>query len=330
MNLTSKYMGFDLRSPLVVSASPLSEKIDNIKLMEDSGAGAIVLYSLYEEQIRIDQKEMFYHTSNSSDGSAEASSYFPDASDYRMGPEEYLKHIAKAKEAVKIPIIASLNGATKGGWTDFAKKMEEAGADAIELNLYNVETDMNTDSSIIENNYLEIVKSVKSSVSVPVAVKISPFFTSTAHFAKKLDNLKIDGLTLFNRFYQPDINLETLEVTPNVLLSTSFAMRLPLRWIAILKGSINASLAATSGINSPEDIIKMVMAGADVTMLASVLLRNGISHLKILEKGILDWANEKEYESIEQMKGSMSQKKIGNPAAFERAQYMQAMTTFKM
>lgn len=329
MNLKTNYMGFELSSPLVVSASPLSKSIDNIKTMESAGAGAVVLYSLFEEQIRMDQKELFDFISSGADLSAESSTFFPEAEDYNMGGEEYLKLIEKAKSAVSMPIIASLNGSTKGGWTDFAKRIESAGADALELNLYSVETDMDTPASIIENKYLDIVKDVKTSIKIPVAVKISPFFTSTAHFAKKLDEIGINGITMFNRFYQPDFDLEAMEVTPNLLLSTSFAMRLPLRWTAILKGRIKASIAATSGINSAEDVVKLILAGADVTMLASALYRSGINYIKDLEGGIIKWMEENEYESIEQMKGAMCQKNVANPAIFERSNYLRALTTYK-
>lgn len=329
MDITTKYMGMTLRSPIVVSASPLSEDIGNIKKMEDAGAGAVVLYSLFEEQIIQEQKEVFYHSTAGTYSFAEALTYFPEPDEYRVGPEGYLDLIRKAKEAVKIPIIASLNGSTNGGWIDYAKKMQEAGADAIELNIYYIPTDMNLTSLDIENNYIEIVKHVKSAVSIPVAVKLSPFFTNMANMAKKIDDVGADALVLFNRFYQPDIDLDYLEVKPQIQLSHSSAARLPMRWIAILKGRIKADLAATSGIQSADDVIKMLMAGANVTMMCSALFKNGIYHISQVEKELIEWMTEKEYESVQQMQGSMSQLNVADPSAFERAQYMKALTSYR-
>ncbi len=319
----------NLRSPLVVSASPLGDNIDNLKKMEDAGAGAVVLHSLFEEQLRLEAFELHHHLTHGTESYPEALSYFPEPQDLLIGPEVYLRHITAAKKAVKIPIIASLNGSTVGGWTDYARKMEEAGADAIELNIYYIPTDMNLPGAEIENNYIEILKSVKSVVNIPVAVKLSPFFSNMANMAKRLVDAGANGLVLFNRFYQPDIDLEQLEVVPNILLSTPMAMRLPLRWIAILYGRINASLAATSGIHRATDVIKMIMAGADVTMLCSVLMRHGIEQISVIEKEMIQWMEEHEYESVSQMKGSMSQKSCPDPSAFERAQYMRALATTK-
>ncbi len=329
MDITTKYMGMTLRSPIVASASPLSEDIGNIKKMEDAGAGAVVLYSLFEEQILLEQKEVFYHSTAGTYSFAEALTYFPEADEYRVGPEGYLDLIRKAKEAVKIPIIASLNGSSNGGWIDYAKKMQEAGADAIELNIYYIPTDMNLNSLDVENNYIEIVKHVKSAVSIPVAVKLSPFFTNMANFAKRIDEIGADALVLFNRFYQPDIDLENLEVKPQIQLSHSSAARLPMRWIAILKGRIKADLAATSGIQSADDVIKMLMAGANVTMMCSALFKNGIYHISQVEKEIIEWMTEKDYVSIQQMQGSMSQLNVADPSSFERAQYMKALTNYR-
>jgi dihydroorotate dehydrogenase (fumarate) len=329
MDITTKYMGMNLRSPIVVSASPLSEDVANIKKMEDAGAAAVVLYSLFEEQILLEQKEVFYHTTAGTYSFAEALTYFPEADEYRVGPDGYLDLIRKAKEAVNIPIIASLNGSTNGGWIDYAKKMQEAGADAIELNIYYIPTDMNLSSLDIENNYIEIVKHVKSAVSIPVAVKLSPFFTNMANLAKRIDEVGADALVLFNRFYQPDIDLDNLEVRPQIQLSHSSAARLPMRWIAILKGRIKADLAATSGIQSSDDVIKMLLSGANVTMMCSALLKNGIYHISQVEKEIIEWMTEKEYESVQQMQGSMSQQNVADPSAFERAQYMKALTNYR-
>ena len=312
----------------MVAASPLSLEIDGIRQMEDNGASAIVLYSLFEEQLRYDRLELAQRLEHGTESFAESLSYFPELGNFRLGPEEYLDHIANAKRAVRIPIIASLNGSSIGGWTHYAKQIQQAGADALELNIYNIPTDLSLSSEKIENEYLQIVKAVKSEVSIPVAVKLSPFFTNFANMAARLDKTGADGLVLFNRFYQPDIDLESLEVKPNILLSTPMAMRLPLRWIAILRGSIRASLAATSGIHRATDAVKMLMAGADVTMLCSALIRHGIEHLKTVESEMTTWMEEHEYESVQQFKGSLSQKNCESPTEFERAQYMRALATY--
>ena len=330
MDLSTTYMGMALKNPLVVSASPLSEEISNIKKMEDSGASAVVLYSLFEEQLNMEQRELHYHTVSGTESFAESLSYFPEPEEYKLGPEEYLNHISKAKEAVSMPVIASLNGSSLGGWTDFAKKMEEAGADAVELNVYSIPTDLDKDGAEVEQNYLDILKAVKSAVSVPVAMKLSPYFSNMANMGKKLANAGADALVLFNRFYQPDIDLDALEVKPNVLLSSSSAMRLPMRWIAILKDRISADLAATSGIHSAIDVMKMLMVGANVTMLNSALLTKGVSHIATIESQMKVWMEEKEYESVKQMVGSMSHARVENPSDFERAQYMKALTNYKL
>jgi dihydroorotate dehydrogenase (fumarate) len=330
MDLTTTYMGLKLRSPLVMSAcQPLSEELANVKLAEDSGASAVVLYSLFEEQLRADAAELHHHTTATAESNAEALNYFPEPSAYHLGPEGYLKHIQKAKASVKIPVIASLNGCSIGGWTDFAKKIEQAGADAIELNIYWIPADMEMASAAVEQVYLDILKAVKGSVKIPVSVKLSARFSNIANMVKRLDDCGADGFTLFNRFYQPDIDLETLEVKPKILLSTAQAMRLPLRWIAILKGRVQASLAGTGGIHDGEDVIKMLMVGANVTMLCSTLLKHGISHLRTIERDMTRWMEEHEYESVQQMQGSMSQTECPDPSAFERAQYLRAVTTYR-
>jgi len=328
MDLRTKYMGMTLKSPLVVSASPLSKTLDGIKKIEDAGAAAFVMYSLFEEQIELEQKELFFTTTMGSESFAESLSYFPDVAEYNLGPDEYLEHIRKAKESVNIPVIASLNGKTTGGWTRYAKLMEEAGADAIELNIYNIPTLTELKGEDLEKNYIEIVKSVKDNVSIPVAVKLSPFFTNFANFAKKLDEIGTDALVLFNRFYQPDINLDELEVEPHIVLSNPTEMRLPMRWIAILKGRIFADLAATSGIHYGEDVIKMLLVGANVTMLCSSLLRYGVEHLKDIQEEMVEWLEEREYESVMQLQGSMSQLNVADPSSFERAQYMKAINNY--
>ena len=329
MDLTTTYLGMNLKNPVIPSASPLSRDIGNIKEMEDAGAAAVVLYSLFEEQITHEALELYFHTVTHQESYAEATTYFPETEVYNMGPEEYLEHIRKAKEAVQIPVIASLNGATPGGWTDYAKKIEQAGADALELNVYMLATDIKKSSQDIEKTYIEILKLVKSTVKIPVTMKLSPYFSSLAGFAKNLDDAGADGLLLFNRFYQPDIDLDTLEVVPNVLLSNPQSMRLPLRWIAILYGRIKADLAATSGIHSAEDVIKMVMVGAKITEMFAALHQYGIGHIRSVLRDIKTWMIDHEYESFDQMRGSMSHRSASNPAAFERANYMRALSSIK-
>jgi dihydroorotate dehydrogenase (fumarate) len=328
MDLSTTYLGLKLRSPLVPSASPLSEEVDSIKQMEDAGASAVVLYSLFEEQLRQDSAELAHHMEHGTESFAEALTYFPEPEEFRLGPEEYLQHIAKAKKAVKIPVIASLNGSSVGGWTDYAKAIEQAGADALELNIYFIPTDTDLECKRIEKTYLDILKAVRSSVTIPVAVKLSPFFTNFAHMAQLLDKAGANGLVLFNRFYQPDIDLESLEIRPNILLSTPMAMRVPLRWIALLYGKVQANLAATSGIHRASDVLKMLMAGADVTMLCSALIRHGVRQIGVIERDLVAWMEEHEYTSVTQLKGSLSQKNCADPSAFERAQYMKAISQF--
>jgi len=329
MNLKTTYLGLTLRTPLVVSASPLSDSLDNIQRMEDAGASAVVLYSLFEEQIRYERYELHQHTTQGTESYPEALSYFPDPHELFVGPEAYLKHITSAKKAASIPIIASLNGSTPSGWTSFAKQIEQAGADALELNLYFVPTDMKLSGAELEHQYIEIVRAVRSEITIPMAVKASPFFTNFANMAKRFTEAGANGLVLFNRFYQPDIELESLEVAPNVFYSTPMAMRLPLRWIAILYDRVSASLAATSGIHRGTDALKMLMAGADVTMLCSVLMRHGIERIRVIEEEMVNWMREHEYESVEQLKGSLSHKNCSDPSAFERAQYIQAVGVHK-
>jgi dihydroorotate dehydrogenase (fumarate) len=327
MNLKTEYLGLPLKSPLICSASPLSMNLQGIQKMEEAGAAAVVLHSLFEEQIRYERYEFHHYMSFGAESYPEALSYFPEPSDFHIGPEAYLEHITRAKAAVDIPIIASLNGQSRGGWIDFARLIQQAGADALELNIYNVVTDLNQTGEEIENNCLNIVAAVKATVTIPVAVKLSPFFSSFANMAKRLDNQGVQGLVLFNRFYQPDIELETMEFISNVLLSTPMAMRLPLRWLGILYGRVGCSLAATRGIPHGSDALKMLMAGADATMLCSVLLRRGIPHLAVVEREMREWMEEHEYESVEQLRGSMSQDNCPDPSAFERAHYMRAIST---
>ena len=328
MKLATIYLGFKLRTPLVPSASPLSENLDNIKRMEDAGASAVVFHSLFEEQLRPGNYRVRHGSGNGGDFSQDALEDFSDEARFKVDPEAYVNHIAKAKAAVRIPIIGSLNGSTFGGWQRYARQIEQAGADALELNIYSVPTEPDRNAHDIETDYLTIVASIKGLVKIPVAVKLSPFFTNLSSFAQRLDKNGANALVLFNRFYQPDIELETLEVSPNLLLSTPMEMRLPMRWIALLYGRIGANLAATTGIHHGVDALKMLMAGADVTMLCSVLLRRGIDHIRVIEREMSEWLEEHEYESVEQIKGIMSQKNCPDPNAFERAQYMRALSTY--
>jgi len=329
MDLSTTYMGLKLKNPVVASASPLSQSVDTVKAMEDAGAAAVVVYSLFEEQITHESGELNHYLSYHSDSNAEASSYFPQPEIFHLTPYEYLDHIADLKKAVDIPIIGSLNGVSAGGWIKYAQNIEQAGADAIELNVYYIPTNPMTSGSEIETTYINVLKEVKKNVKIPVAIKLSPFFTSMSNMAKKLDDAGVDALVLFNRFYQPDFDLDKLEVVPNLVLSTNWEMRLPLRWIAILHGNVKASLAATSGIHTHQDVIKVMMAGGDVVMIASEFLMHGVGRIKEMVDGMKQWMEEKEYDSISLMKGSMSQKSVAEPAAFERANYMKMLQSYK-
>ncbi|MDD2706813.1 MAG: dihydroorotate dehydrogenase-like protein [Verrucomicrobiae bacterium] len=328
MDISTKYMGLKLRSPLVAAASPLTHDVGNVKKLEDAGAGAVVFHSLFQEQILQDRNELEHYLTQGTESFAEAVSFFPQASEFKVGPEEYLANIAQAKKSVQIPVIGSLNGIDTGGWTDYAKKIQEAGADALELNIYSIPSNPKLAAKKVEDVYIEVVKAVKSSVTIPVAVKISPFFSNPANMARRLDRAGADALVLFNRFYQPDIDLEALEAKPQLHLSTQHEMLLPMRWIGILHGCLKTDLAGTSGIHTAEDVVKMIMVGANVTQLCSVLLMKGIDHLRELEKGLREWMEKKEYASVKQMRGSMSQKKGSNPGAFERAQYMKVLQSY--
>ncbi|MBK8985430.1 MAG: dihydroorotate dehydrogenase-like protein [Chloroflexi bacterium] len=328
MDLTTTYLGMKLKNPLVPSSSPLMRTVDNLRWMEDAGAAAVVLHSLFEEQINIESHTLNHYLTQGVESFAEALSYFPEAQDYRTGPQEYLEHIQKAKSALEIPVIASLNGVSTGGWVTYARQIQEAGADALELNVYYIPTDPHLTGSEVEQIYLDVLKDVKSAVTIPVTMKLNPYFSAMANMAHRLADGGADGLVLFNRFYQPDLDLETLEVVPNLKLSTSTELRLPLRWVAILYGRINTSLALTTGIHTVTDVLKAVAAGADITMMASELLRNGINRLKVLSLGLEEWLVENEYESLAQLKGSMSQINCPEPAAFERANYMKVLSSY--
>jgi len=329
MDLTTTYMGLKLKNPIVPSSSPLSQSVDNVKKMEDAGAAAVVVYSLFEEQITHESGELDHYLSYGTESYAEALSYFPEPEQFHLTPFQYLDHIANLKKAVNIPVIGSLNGVSTGGWIKYAKNIEQAGADALELNVYYIATNPNITGSEVETMYVDVLTEVKKNVKIPVAMKLSPFFTSTSNMARRLDKAGADGLVLFNRFYQPDFDLENLEVVPNLVLSSNWEMRLPLRWIAILYDNVKASLGATSGIHSHEDVIKVMMAGGDVAMMASELLVKGIGRITEILDGMKEWMEKNEYDSIKMMKGSMSQKKIAQPAAFERANYMKVLHSYK-
>lgn len=328
IDLSTNYMGLKLKNPIVASASPLSQSMDHIRRLEDAGVAAIVNYSLFEEEITRERYELDHYLTSGTESFAESLTYFPKSGNDAIGPDEYLEHIYKVKRAINIPIIGSLNAHSDGGWVTYAKQIQQAGADALELNIYFLATDARTTSQEAEDVYLDILKAVKANVTIPVAVKLSPFFSAMTNMAKRLDKAGADALVLFNRFYQPDIDLDNLAVVPNVLLSTPQAMRLPLRWVAILYGQIKTNLAATGGIHSAEDVIKMLLVGADVTMLCSVLLKNGITQAKEILDGVQQWMLEREYVSVTQLRGSMSQKFCVNPEAFERTNYMKALQGF--
>ena len=327
-DLTTEYLGLRLRHPVVPSASPLSNTLDGIRRLEDAGASAVVLHSLFEEQLVLESDQLDHYLSYFTEAFAEALDWFPEQAEYHVGPEEYLTKIRQAKESVDIPIIGSLNGVTPGGWTSYARAIQDAGADALELNVYHIPTDPAQDGPTIEGLLLDTLRAVRAEVTIPVAVKLSPFFSSISHVCRRLAEAGADGLVLFNRFYQPDLDLEALEVVPNLTLSRSEDMRLPLRWTALLYGRVPADLAITSGVHTPEDVIKGLMAGAKVTMMASELLQHGTARLGQVVEGVERWLEEREYESVRQMQGSMSQAKSGNPVAFERANYMRVLQSW--
>ncbi len=328
LDLTTSYLGLPLRNPLVASASPLSKKLDTVKCLEEAGAAAVVVYSLFEEEITHESLELDHYLEFGTQTYAESLSYFPDFATYQIGPERYLEHLHQLKESISIPVIGSLNGVTTGGWVEYASKIQQAGADALELNIYYLPTSPEQTGAELETIYLNLIRDVKQQVQIPVAVKLSPFLTSIPHVAREICGAGAAGLVLFNRFYQPDFDIERLEVVPRVELSTSHDLRLPLRWIAILYGRIPCDLALTSGVHTAEDALKAVMAGANVAMMASSLLVNGPAHLTRMLRDMRAWMDEHEYTSISQMRGSMSQLGVADPAAFERANYVKALSTF--
>jgi dihydroorotate dehydrogenase (fumarate) len=330
IDLSTQYLGLKLRNPLVVAASPLCKEITNLRQMEDAGASAIVLHSLFEEQINIESNELDRFLWDGSDLSAESTSIFPDFASFAIGPDGYLEHIRKAKQAVSIPVIASLNGVSRGGWVSFARDMQQAGADAIELNVYFVPADPSSSSDEIEKLYLELVTEIRQTVSIPVAVKVGPYFSSFANMAQRLEAAGANAIVIFNRFYQPDFDLDALEVKPSLTLSDSSELLLRLHWAAILYGHIQADIAITGGVHTVEDVVKSMMSGARVTMLASALLENGIGYLRPLRNQLEAWLQKHEYESVQQMQGSMSQQNVPNPKAYQRANYMKVLSGYAL
>jgi dihydroorotate dehydrogenase (fumarate) len=328
VDLTTHYLGLSLKNPLVASASPLTGKLDSLKRLEDAGASAAVWPSIFEEQILHEEQEVNQLYEAHAESFAESLGYFPDMEDYRIGPDVYLEQIAEAKKSMSIPVIGSLNGSSKGGWVRYAKMIQDAGADALELNIYFVPTDPEMASGEVEDRYIDLLQAVKESLTIPLAVKIGPYFSSLPSFAKRLDSSGADGLVLFNRFLEPDVDLEELRFEPGLQLSTRNELRLPLRWIAILRDQVQASIAATSGVHLTEDVIKALLVGADVVMMASVLLQRGPEHLTTLVTELTSWLEEKEYESVEQLKGSMSRIRAADPSELERANYMKALVSY--
>lgn len=327
-DLKTRYLGLDLRNPLVASASPLTGKLETLKMLEDAGASAVVLPSLFEEQIEHDEMEIHRMYSYQTESYAESLTHFPEMEEYNTGPSEYLRRVEDAKRKLHVPVIGSLNGCSDGGWVRYARMIQEAGADALELNIYIVASDAQETSAEIEKRYVDLVAAVRASLRIPLAVKIGSQFSSLPHFSQQLVRAGANGLVLFNRYLEPDINLEKLEVTPQLVLSQRHEVRLPLRWIAILRDQLSISIAATSGVHTADDALKVLLAGADVAMLASILLKAGPTHLASILKELQLWLDEHEYASIEQLKGSMSRKNCPDPGAFERANYMKALTSF--
>ncbi len=327
VDLRTRYLGLELRNPIVASASPLTGTVESLKRLEEAGVAAVVLPSLFEEQIEHDEMAAHKLLLSGAEISPESQGFFPEIA-YETGPDQYLQLIADAKKALSVPVIPSLNGHTPGGWTRYAKRFADAGADAIELNVYFLAADLDDTSAAVERRYVDLVAAVRSEVKVPVAVKVSPYFSAMANMAARLVRAGASGLVLFNRFVQPDILLEELEVAPHLVLSTSDELRLALRWIAILHGRIDASLAATGGAHTPADVLKLLLAGTDCVMVASSLLRKGPAHASTLLRGVEAWMTEREYESVAQLKGSLSQRACPDPAAFERSNYMKALKSY--
>jgi dihydroorotate dehydrogenase (fumarate) len=330
IDLSTPYLGLKLKNPLVASSSPMCADVANVRRIEEAGAAAVVLPSLFEEQIEMESDELDHFITEGSEISAESVTHFPELMGTVNTPAAYMKHIEACKRAVKIPIVASLNGTTKGAWLDYAKQMEQAGADALELNVYYMPVDPNIGGEQVEQRYVDLVQAIKGTVRLPVAVKLGPHFSSIVNMAKKLDAAGADALVLFNRFYQPDYDLESLEVVPNLILSNSHDLLLRLHWIAVLYGQVKADMALTGGVHSATDVVKSMMAGAKVAMMTSALLKRGIGYLDTLTTELLVWMGEHEYDSIKQMQGSMSRNAVPQPAAFERANYMKVLSSYAM
>lgn len=330
IDLTTKFLGLTLKSPIVASASPVCESLDSIRRLEDHGIGAIVLPSLFEEQLNLESMALDSDLSRGADEFPESLTFLPDLKTYNLGPGGYLELIRKAKASVSVPIIGSLNGVSEGGWISYARQIEQAGADAIELNIYSLITDPKRTSADVERGYAELVRAVKKSVRIPVAVKLSHFFSTIANLAKQLDDAGADALVFFNRFYQPDLDIETQEVVPSLTLSRPTELLLRLHWVAIVFGHIKADLAITGGVHSAQDVLKSMMAGAKVAMMTSALLQNGVAHVETVRSDITRWMEEHEYESIQQMCGSMSQRNVPDPAAFERANYVRVLSSYTL
>lgn len=328
INFETNYLGMLLKNPLVASSSPLTQRLDTAQQLEEAGVSALVMPSLFEEQIILESLKLQADLERGAYQFAEALTYLPDHGQYSIGPDAYLDNLRKVKTGLSIPVFGSLNGVTSGGWVDYASKIEDAGADALEINLYDIATDPTLTSAELENRHIELVQNIKQQVKLPVAVKLSPFYTALPNFARRLVEAGADGLVLFNRFYQPDFDLDELEVVPNLVLSNSNELRLPLRWIAILHGKVNTDFALTGGVHTAQDLLKAMMAGAKVVTVTSELLKNGISRVPQLLAETRTWMVEKEYESIQQMQGSMSQDAVGDPNAFERANYMQVLSSY--
>ncbi len=325
MDLTTTYMGLTLKSPLIASASPLNTDIGNLKRLEDMGTGAVVLPSLFQEQIEAEAVRQEHLTTMVAESSPEAQSYFPEAAEYRVGPEQYLDLVARAREAVDIPIIASLNGITNQGWIEHARLIEEAGAHGLELNIYFIPADISMSGRDVEQRYVDIVKAVRKTVSIPVAVKLSPYFSAVGHMAIELQEAGADALVLFNRFYQPDLDIGMLQVLTDLNLSGPNEIRLPLLWLGVLSGRVKASLAATTGVTNAEEVVKYLLVGADAVMSTSALLRNGIGHMAALLSGLELWLTSREFASLEEVRGLLSQRRVENPAAYERANYIRIL-----
>ena len=329
MDTRTTYLGMELKHPIMPSASPLSRSTDTIRRLEENGAAAVVMHSLFEEQVTLESEQLDHYLSYFTDAFAEALTWYPEQQDYRIGPEEYLEHIRKAKEAVDIPIVGSLNGISTGGWIRYAEEIEQAGADALELNVYYIPTDPEMAPADVEDLAVGVLGAVKKTVSIPVAIKLNPYYSSLPHLVQRLVEAGADGLVLFNRFYQPDFDLEAFDVVPSLTFSRSEDMRLPLRWVAILHGRVAADLAITSGVHTHLDVVKGLMAGARVTMMASELLANGVGRIQTILDAVVAWMEEHDYESVAQMQGSMSQQNVADPAAFERANYMQVLQSWR-